>query len=211
MDNIDKLIGSLATDLKPVRPEVSPAVILLRWLVASLLWLLAMHYFFGTRDDLTQRLTSLLFSTEIISLSLIIITCAISVTYLSYPDQRQKPWIIYLPVIPVFSFIIIMYVALMNDVPHPPSEEPGYMCLLCIMAFSSVPSFVIFRELKKQATTKPMLAGALAMVASTALGCLALRICEQYDDVAHTIIWHYLPILGFSFIGLLVGRKLLKW
>ncbi len=211
MDNINKLISDLGSDVQQGKKPLGPISLLARWLLGCAIWLVAALAFWGVRKDITVKFASGLFTAEIISLALVVISAAIAVTFLSYPDMRQKPKIVLLPLIPLAAFIGIVYYALTKDIYHAPTADPGYMCLICISAISSVPALLIFVILRRQATTHPFVAGFMAMLASSALGNLIFRLSEPNDNITHLITWHYFPIIGFSLIGILIGRKILKW
>ncbi len=189
----------------------SPLGIFLRWILASALSTGFMVIIFGVQVDLTKELQSPQFIREVILLVAIIITSGLSAAFLSYPDIMQKKWIIYLPIMPILGFAYTLYIALMNESPEVVQPGHGVECVLCITAFSLVSGVWMMAVLRKQAVTHYYLAGGISLIAASSIGALTFRICEPTDSVVHLVQWHYLPILGFGLIGLIFGRKLLRW
>ena len=65
--------------------------------------------------------------------------------------------------------------------------------------------------MRKFASTHYHLAGAIALLSAFSVGALWLRLHEVNDSIVHVVEWHYLPMLAVGFIGLWLGKLLLKW
>jgi hypothetical protein len=211
MNTTDKLIDELSSGLTASSKAGRPLVLFAKWLAGSLAWLAFMLLFYHIRPDIGAKLARPLFVYELIALAALVVSVAIAATYISFPDMLQKRWVVYLPVLPLIAFIYIVYLEFAYSVPAEPGKEASYLCLICISMISSAPAAIMFVMMRRQATTHIYMAGALAMVASTALGNLAFRFVEANDDMTHIVNWHFIPVVGFSFIGVLLGRKFLKW
>lgn len=57
----------------------------------------------------------------------------------------------------------------------------------------------------------PLQAGFIAVIAAVSVGAITLRLAEPNDQIAHLLVWHYLPSVFFASLGALLGRYLLRW
>jgi hypothetical protein len=206
----DTLIASLADGLEPT-PARGFAAKLAMWLACAAGYVAVLLAFLGVRPDLLLKMHSFLFAGEIMLLALIVISCALSAMVLSFPDMQQKRYIVFLPVVPVALFVGLLAVSWLHDTPPSPEPLHGFECLRCIALFSLLPVAGLLLLMRRQATTHSLLAGAVAMLAASSLGCLTLRLSEDTDSIAHIVKWHYLPIMAFCILGMWCGKKALKW
>lgn len=169
----------------------------------------------GLRPDLAMQFTRPLFLAEV-ALLLAIATTSMTAAVLSmYPDSNQKPVALKLPY--ALFVVLAAFIAAQGFLPMDARmvlPKPGahtIECSLCIAALALAPSALIFRLLRKGASVQPWRAGSLAVLASSALGCLMLRLAEDNDSLMHLAQWHYLPTLLFAALGAFVGKVLLRW
>lgn len=211
MMQTDQLIAQLSRDAKPVRALAS-GWLLVRWLIVSCAYLAVLLAFYGIRPDLAGRLRSPLFALEILSLAGVALASGLSAVALSYPDLRQKAWQAYAP-LPFLALFAGVLVAEWWVDASPPEmgAHHTYQCLLCITLFSLLPAILMLLQQRAQATIHAGWAGAVALLASSSLGALAFRLSEKSDSIAHMLAWHYLPLIGFGLVGVMLGRKWLKW
>lgn len=212
MDKTADLIKALSEAAEPVKRSLSPFGIFARWIGFSVIYEVIMVLVSNTRPDLAVKLHETTFVAELVLLGLIVITSGFSAAYLSYPDMQQKKWITYLPVIPFVAFASLLYYMWKHEPVHPlPPDTHGLECLVCIALFSSFSALIMMRYLRKQATTHYYAAGAVSMLAASSLGAMTFAFCEPVDTVEHLIGWHYLPLIGFMILGLMIGRRFLRW
>lgn len=211
-------LGPVIDDLvkqgtKPVAAS-RPAAIFLQWLVVTLLSTAIIVCFMQPRADLETQLASPLYLGEIASLLCVPFAAALSAVWLCYPDLRQKPRIIWLPVLPIAIFALLsLYRALHPELTlmPPPEKVHGIDCASCVIAFAIVPGLWMLRLLYKHATPHPRLAGAMSFIASASIGIFALKLVEANDSVAHLLVWHASPMLLLACLGALFGKKYLSW
>jgi len=54
-------------------------------------------------------------------------------------------------------------------------------------------------------------AGAMALLSASACGHFLMRTIGQAANFAEVFIWCYTPLLAFALLGMLLGKKLLRW
>jgi hypothetical protein len=210
-DGTENLIASLAEGMEPTRPAARPLALFLKWLAGAVVYIAVLLFCFGLRNDLLTGFHSPLFLAETGLLACLVVTSGISAVILSFPDLYQRRWAVFMPVLPLALFLATLYAGWLHDNPPSPQPPHGLMCLLCICMYSLPPAIGLLLLLRRQASTHYYLAGAVTLLASSSIGCLALRLSENTDSIAHLLKWHYLPIVGFGLLGVWLGGKLLKW
>jgi hypothetical protein len=201
-------------EVKPVKQAASPLQAFSLWLAVTLLSSLLLLAFSDHRSDMDLQMQSSLFLAESASLLLLIISTAFAAVWLSYPDLRQKKWVLYLPLpwlvlyfaLTVWRFIYVDFMNIADE-----DMGSGFACVLCITLYSVVPGLWMFFTLRKYATTRPFLTGAISMLASASVGILVLKFAESNDSVQHLMLWHLLPALILGLGGAYLGRKFLSW
>lgn len=175
----------------------------------------AVQYFLGLRPDLFMQLTRPWFDVEIFLLAALALSSVIAAVIAMYPDAYQQPRWLKLP----YAIFIVLAVLVIAQLGMPLDArmvmpKPGahaMECALCIGSVAMLPSALLFGILRQGASVRPMQAGAFAVMASSAIGCLTLRLAEANDSLMHLASWHYLPTLIFASVGALIGKWLLKW
>ncbi len=155
-----------------------------------------------------------MFLGEVASLFLLVVAAALVAVFLSFPDIRQRSNIVFLPVLPVASFMIFCGYRLFRPEGPSLSEEQafhGVICVTCITMFAAAPACWMFWTLRRHATTHPAWAGAAALLSAASIGLLMLKFIEPSDSIAHLLLWHIAPTLILTGIGIALGRKYLSW
>ena len=211
MESTDKLIASLAQKAIPVRQSIEPFALFARWFIEALVYVALVLLVMKLRPDISIKMTSPAFVAELIILTLVIATSALSAALLSFPDIFQKCTLVFAPVIALIGFCIVLVLEYAGE-PLPEIQPAhGVECLLCITILSLIPAAFLLYSLRKQAGVHYYFSGSVALIFASAIGALALRLSEKTDSISHLLQWHYLPMIGFGLIGLLVGRIVLKW
>lgn len=209
--NTDKLIENLSGDLQPVVVTPCPYKIFTKSIGLALLYIILVLAIVGVRDDIVVNLASPLFMAEIFVLAVTISSGLLAAFFLSFPDICQKKSVLFYPVISFLLFVAIMTVGYINDVSVNVVAEKNIVCTLDIVMFSFIPAIMIFRTIRKQASTYCCTAGFITLLTASSIGAIILRFSEKIDSITHIIDWHYLPLVGFGMVGMLLGKKILKW
>lgn len=210
MIQTDQLIAELAREPAP-KAVANPWRLSLRWLAFLTFYAAMVTAFSSARPDLLTALQQPLFALEILLLAGIIISAVVCAALLSFPDLHQKRTLTYVPIFFFAAFAGVMVAALMADPSSSHEAGKGMQCLSCISAYAVLPALLILRAVARMATTRGALAGMVALLAAFAVGALMLRLHEPTDSIMHVMVWHYAPMLAVALIGLLLGRRLLRW
>lgn len=211
MSSTEKLIETISQVSEGVEPGPTPYGIFLRWMGGSAVYIAIMVFISEIRPDIIACLHNYLYRAEIVSLLAVLLTSGLSASLLSYPDIYQRKYLLYLPLIALAAFFYVLYLEWQMEAPDTPDPGHGFQCLFCITLFSTFSIIWLTIVLRKQAVTHYYAAGLAVFLASYSIGCLTLRLTEAVDSVSHLVEWHYLPMLGFSLIGVVIGKKLLRW
>lgn len=215
MTDTRQLIDSLTKDAAVIR-SVPPGVHIARIVSTLALYALALQFWLlGFRPDLSLQLGRPLFIAELLLLVGIIVSAVIAAVYAMYPDLRQKPHLLKIPYIATALLLTLMSVQLAMPMDArmvmPDESSHTIECTIYIGLSSLLPSAAMMAYLRKGATVVPLHAGALTVLAATALGALTLRLMEPIDPASHQLLWHYLPNLCFAALGAFVAARILRW
>lgn len=211
MADVELLIEQLSQGVTSVTPAVHPYKQCLKWMAGFASYLAALLFFFLPRPDLMEKLSSPLYLAEIISLSLIVASTALTSALLGFPDMLQKKAMLWTPVSSFAVFVAVIMLAYAMDTPPAPAPEHEMLCTLCLTLFSLLPAIWMFATLRKYATIHTSLSGYIATLCAFSVSALTLRLSEETDSISHIITWHYVPMLLISVAGIIAGKRLLKW
>jgi hypothetical protein len=184
-------------------------------LVAVLIiYAILVQFYLGLRSDLSAQLLKKSFLLEIFLLFSLGIFSAIASIFLIYPDCHQKKILIKIPnflLVATISFTLLQLLLPEESLLLITANSHNIECSICIAAVAIIPSLLIFNLIKKGAATSFKKAGFFAILTTTSIGCITLRLAENNDAAMHLLVWHYLPTLLFSCLGALAGKYFLKW
>ncbi len=212
MGNIEQLVEELSKDAAAVKPAPHPFLLSLKWLAVATAYLVISLAISGMRADLAHALQNPWFIAEIVALSGIFITTALSAAVLAFPDLHQQRRTAFAPVWMFALLVLVMIFAWRADAPPAPLPTyHGFECTLNILLLSLLPSAGIFYAMRSLASTHPRLSGIVALLFAFSTGALWLRLYEPTDSIIHVIEWHYLPMIAVGMLGMWLGKKLLRW
>jgi hypothetical protein len=85
------------------------------------------------------------------------------------------------------------------------------VCAVIIPTMAAPTAAVLFLWLRKQAPTRPALAGMAAGFLASALAAMAYALTCPVDSAAFVATWYPLAIMVCAAVGALVGRFALRW
>ncbi|MFM9890948.1 MAG: NrsF family protein [Rickettsiales bacterium] len=210
MMQTDQLIAQLAGEPAP-KAAASPWRLSLRWLAFLTFYAAMVMAFSSARPDLLTALQQPFFALEILLLAGIVISAVLSAALMSFPDLHQKRLLTFVPIFFFAAFAGVMVAALLADPSSSREAGKGMQCLSCISAYAVLPALLLLRAIARMATTRGASAGMLALLCAFAVGALLIRLREPTESIMHVMVWHYAPMLVVALIGLVLGRRLLRW
>lgn len=208
--DIDLLTQNLSDDLKPQRLMYKPALRTYYAFAAMLSYIAAFIFIFHVRDDIILQLEQGTYLAELslcLSLSL---AAAYGVNLLSVPDMYGRKYFLIVPMVLFAAFCGMLAYRFIS--PALSMEYPGFHhCVTEGAVFATAPVLFATYLLKRGRTTRPMLSGAMVLMAAAPLGWGALRITCASSDVSHLFFHHFLPFLLIGIVLSLVSRKLYSW
>lgn len=211
MENIDRLVESLARDPAVVRLARPPFRLAGVWLAGAGVYLVLALALTGLRPDEGAKLHEPWFLLEIVFLGGILLATSLSASLLTFPDLYQKRRIAFSPAILFLLFACIIAFSWHADNPPAPLPLHSYQCTLSIVLVALPPAAWIFYGMRHAASTHCRLAGSTALLYAFSVGALWLRLHEQNDSVLHVLQWHYFPMAVTGALGLWLGKVMLKW
>ena len=210
----NELIAGLTQSLKPVK-HLSYARICAEWISITFASFMAIALLYNFRSDLAIQFASPLFAAEILLNILLIAVAGLTATALAYPGRAKAA--LHGGML-VFVFAGYSLITLITAFRNPGvlnsmviTTPHGLECLLCILSFAAIPALWMLWRLRALAITMPMQAGLAALMMATATGGLGVRLVEAEVVPDGLMLWHYLPLLVFSGIGLFAGAKIFRW
>lgn len=216
MANTQQLIRSLSQEAKPARLMQGPITLSLKLAAVLLTYALALGFVLEFREDLAVQLSRPMYLAEMVALFMVFLTTLVAAVHLSYPDYYQKQLILPVPILSMAALAALLL--LQGTMPTDPlmvltgeHAHHTYECTICIAASSIIPAAVLFMVVHRGATVRPRLAGGFVVLSAAAVGCLMLRLAEANDSLTHLLVWHYVPTVLFAGLGVVLGKRLLKW
>ena len=206
------LIEKLGKDLKPVTPLRPPFVRAASLSIFALVAVFAAIFAFthGFRKDLADMLmhhagyllqTVSIFAAGVIS--------ALAACYLSVPDTKIRPRVYAMMGIStaVWLFLILsqMVMAMGTE-----SDVGPENCLTDLSLLMVSPLAAVIFMVTRGAPVWRGWAGYSMVLAVGSFAALGMRFICPNDSPAHLLVWHFLPVLVFALVGIILGKILLK-
>lgn len=211
MASTEDIIGMLAQDAAPVGRAAHPFRLFLKWMGGAAVYIGLSLVYSGLRPDLMLKFHSSLFLVELGLLACIVATASLSAALLAFPDVYQKRKLAFVPVLMLALFVLVIFLSWRADTPSAPPPVHSVQCLMFIASLSLLPALWMYYSMRKFASTHYYLAGSIVLLSAFSIGALSLRLSEQTDSIVHVMQWHYLPMIGVAFVGMWLGKILLKW
>jgi hypothetical protein len=207
----DALIQTLARDPKISGPRMQT------WLAISIMValaysVLAILVVAGARLDFMEHLPwvagkaglSLMFA----------LACVPLLLRLARPGRDAGVWLAALGALLVGCVMLVV-----GSLTSMPESERAFaltggafpVCAVIIPTMAAPTAAGLFLWLRKQAPTRPALAGMAAGILASALAAMAYALTCPVDSAAFVATWYPLAITACAAIGALVGRFALRW
>lgn len=207
----DELIAALAADAQPLRRSPERTVIgalAAGVAVALLAFLLAL----GARHDIAQALLSWRFVLKLVIVAMAALLITRECVRLMRPLARASIW-------PILAVVALIAAALAVELLISPSStwseklvgKNAVICLTSIPLLSFAPLASLMIALRSGAPTSPAWTGAVAGLASAALGATLYALHCTDDSPLFVATWYVAAATIMTGIGAILGGRLLRW
>lgn len=210
VENTTNLIDSLASDLQQVQVVGHPLKQVLPWFVLAVLYVTFAVAVLGARADIAERMFQSVYLFEIGLVLAMSVSAAFCSIWLCIPDMRGQRWMLALPVSFFGALLVWLGLRFGLDFSHMPHLE-WHQCINEALVFGVIPVISLSYLTSRGKTTQPNVLSFMNALAIGGLGYIGLRITCPSEDIAHILLFHFLP---YVFIGLGVwasGRKIYRW
>jgi len=208
--NLNSLVNALSEDLKPIEKARHPLVYTLPWLIITAIFAFIAVKHIGVRHDAIEKLHDSVFLFEITVVAALALSATIASAYLMAPDMRGKKWLI--PVTLTISFVFAMWNFIKSYTEGFQSPQLRFdHCMQEGMFMALIPMMALIFFVRSGATTKPIIMGAMNLLAGASVAYIGLRFTCVMDTVGHVLILHLTPYIVLGGVIGLIARRLYKW
>lgn len=194
------------------KPMPHPLAVAGKWLLALLVYFVAVTAFSGLRTDIAVKLGQPLYLVELTGMLATAMTAAVAASFLALPDVGQRPWIRFVPFLPLMMLAgwLLHGMAAGNAMPLIECiKMQRYQCIFLLMLFSILPGIFMFITIQRAAPTRCCWAGSMAGLSVASFGYILLRLVSDSDDPTQLIVWHFIPVMLVTMIGMISGKLFL--
>lgn len=204
-------INKLTSEHTEVKKAPSIAARFLKWMIICIFSLSVGVASLGLRED-----WQILFNSPVLLVQNLFILFSFIMTgfvaiKLSSPGALKHgsdKKLIY-AVIAIWSLILIT-LGLLNGAEISNFKKIGLSCIRDIVVIGLIPGVALFFFILQGIVLKRSIAGFMAMLSAFALGTYGVQFTCHNDDAIHIFIWHFLPLISLSALGILIGRRFIK-
>ena len=208
----DDLIRAMSADTTPDRPAA--ALLPLAPLAAMVVGALFFSATMGVRPDLAAAITTPpVFLKQAFPMAMAVAAFG-AVARLARPEARLDGWTRALMLAPALAVVAVWVTAALTPVADWPEAIIGETTVDCVLSISILGSLTLggaLWALRRGASARPALSGALAgAMSGSAAAALFALFCTE-DSPMFWGVWYVLAIGIVTGIGALLGRRLLRW
>jgi hypothetical protein len=208
----EELIADLATRAVPVRPLPSPAIRVIAWSVAAIVSATVGIALFGMRPDIgdvVRQPTFIWMAVLALGMSLLAVTAAL---VLAIPGAERSAALrgLTVSVLGLWTVTLLAAVVFTGLGFTAVSDWHWPICFVRVMAIGLVPAVVLRSMLRRAAPLRLGWTSALAMMAATATGAVAIQFICPLNDPAHALFGHFGPVLAIGLLGAAASGRVLR-
>lgn len=194
--SVEPLIEQLVADAGPVRLVRPVRVRLVRWIAATVLFLVPLSLLLRMRPDLTEMLARPAFLWSAAALALAAALAAAAALVLSVPGAERT---IAQRAAPLFCAGFWPVLLLVSPAGSTASAATAAgVCALLIAAIAAGPGWLLHRYVREGASVSPAWSTGLAMLAAGCAAALAQQTHCPTDAPAHLISEHVLAVAALA-------------
>jgi hypothetical protein len=209
-----QFIDLLSSNLQPVKRGIVGTTLASALVIGGAAAFGLMLITVGFRPDIFEGASStflmvkLLFTMSLIGIGTLFLIAA------SYPGRNARRRLAF-TILPFLAIASLGLGAILLATPMAREDMvfgPEWLtCLVCIPLFAIVPFAALIWALRLAAPTDLRRTGAGAGLVAGALGATAYAFHCPGDSLPFIAIWYGLPIVFWTFLGAILGPRLLRW
>jgi hypothetical protein len=211
--NKKELISNLTSNLKPVKRFIPCKKCMVVYSILTIVLTSIFVYFYGIRPDLCLACKKSSFLLDTFFLALLSISASFVAFKTMTPTKISKA--AYLPFLFLafwcLSILFKLICAYKTCGPCALQPGPGLNCLKETIIIATIPFLIISTFLSSITSTRPIFTGVMISLACASIATFALQFICNGTTPAHLLFWHFLPVIIICLLGLLIGKKILKW
>jgi hypothetical protein len=210
----EELIRHLASDAQPVKPLRPLMTRLLGWAILAIMSFGIVARWMGVHRQLGDGTDQVDFAFEAAMLIVTALSAAVGALIVSVPGAERSKLVRWVPLsLGVASIVWAAGELLMASATGAPVGRLSFAwhCVYKTASIAVVPSVVLFLMVRQAAPLRAAWAGALAVLATAAVGVLGANVICPNDRPLHMLLWHVAPLMLFAGVGAGLGTWLLRW
>jgi hypothetical protein len=204
----EELVGSLVTDLRPVRRLRGVASRTLRWGALALSCVGLGVVALGARPDLAGKLGDPTYLCENAALLLLFVLSTRSAFQLSVPGVERGQVTRLLPIVGLLLWLALIALRWSAE-PAAATTPGGWSCVWRMTRLAILPSVALFFMLRRAAPQRREWSGSIALLSAGSLAMIGTQMICRKDEPSHVLLWHFGAVAIVGLIGVGVGRLLL--
>ncbi len=209
----EELIGSLASDVVPVRRLLLPPVRMAIWTGLSLPWIVLIVWYMGVRPDLMSRLGDGTWLAEQSLALMTALTAALAALCVSVPGRPL--WERLLPLLPLGLWVGTIVQGCIQSImaggPWTSLIRMDWSCTPHIALLGIGPAVVMIVLVRKGAPVAPYVTIGYAALAATALAAFGLRFFHAEDASLMILVWQLGSVALLTAACTLFAERLFPW
>ncbi|MGV8854380.1 MAG: NrsF family protein [Devosia sp.] len=210
----DELIARLATDLKPVRPNALPRLLMGTVMASGVVAAIAMLMWLGTRADIATAPGTMVFWTKFFYTLSLAVLGGVATLALARPDGEIRwPWLA------APALLAALLVGAVFQLSHAEADQMmplviGGTSLVCpwrIVVLAAPILAALLLALRRLAPANPTLAGLAAGLFAGGTGAWVYSFACGENGMMFLALWYTLGIAVVAGVGAVLGRFLLRW
>lgn len=169
------------------------------------------------RADIEERMVDAVFLIEISIMMLIIFTSTYASFILSVPEGRYSLFARRIPCIGLLVMVLVMVLTHdieWHDMPEKILKEcnhQGVICTIEIVIIALIPTAILTYMAKRSASVMHGHLGFSMLLMASSMGYILQRLVEENNNIYHLLLWHIIPVIILSLIGIKIGKIIFRW
>ncbi len=203
----DDLISKLSDEHKAVAPLASFWERYLKWLVVSLLCVITGVSLSVVREDLGAAFKDPFFVLQNLLILVGALLSSALALILSVPGSEKKKSVRIFALIPFILWALLLFLGKKQGGFYP---GIGTGCASEVLSLGVVPGILLLIIVRRGAVLNRSYSSFFTFMAAAALGALGVQFSCHSGNIAHLLVWHFLPVIFLGILGVALANKILK-